>query len=57
MTELQLAELGYSDTIIFRPGALGNAERPGDFRPLETVLQSVHNSCQQALISDQNPSL
>lgn len=38
LTELQLAELGYNDTIVFRPGSIGNAERPGDNRPLENIL-------------------
>jgi len=28
LTELGLAKLGYNDTVIFRPGFLGNAERP-----------------------------
>ncbi|EPT01118.1 hypothetical protein FOMPIDRAFT_1023435 [Fomitopsis schrenkii] len=27
-TELALAELGYSDTVVLRPGALGEADRP-----------------------------
>ncbi|PCH44555.1 hypothetical protein WOLCODRAFT_139070 [Wolfiporia cocos MD-104 SS10] len=39
LTELGLAELGYSDTIIFRPALLG-AER-GESRPLETIAQTL----------------
>ncbi|KAH9926967.1 uncharacterized protein B0H18DRAFT_1210862 [Fomitopsis serialis] len=36
LTELALADLGYNDTIVFRPGALGDAERP-THRVVETV--------------------
>lgn len=40
LTEQALAEIGYSDTIIYRPGFLKGAERP-DFRFLESVFSSV----------------
>lgn len=37
LTENGLAELGYKDTIIFRPGFLANAERKGG-RLMESVF-------------------
>ena len=40
LTENQLAELGYSDTIIFRPGYLANAERSGT-RIMESLAAYV----------------
>lgn len=43
LTENQLAELGYSDTIVFRPGFLANAERPGS-RIMESLAAYVFHS-------------
>ncbi|ETW78556.1 hypothetical protein HETIRDRAFT_477809 [Heterobasidion irregulare TC 32-1] len=40
LTEQALAEIGYSDTIVYRPGFLKGAERP-DFRFLESVFSPV----------------
>ncbi|KAH9964401.1 hypothetical protein BJV74DRAFT_786405, partial [Russula compacta] len=40
LTEQALAELGYKDTIIFRPAALSNTQRP-DSRLAESVLLTV----------------
>ncbi|KAI0058871.1 NAD(P)-binding protein [Artomyces pyxidatus] len=40
LTEQALAETGYSDTIIFRPGFLRNVKRD-EFRPLEVFLGPV----------------
>ncbi|KZP28687.1 hypothetical protein FIBSPDRAFT_947514 [Athelia psychrophila] len=40
MTELALADLGYADTIILRPGFLAGAERPQS-RAVETVFGFV----------------
>ncbi|KAI0047391.1 hypothetical protein FA95DRAFT_1606088 [Auriscalpium vulgare] len=40
LTEQGIADLGYSDTIVFQPGFLRNTKRP-DFRPLEVVLGPV----------------
>ncbi|KAF8347946.1 hypothetical protein F5887DRAFT_1060703 [Amanita rubescens] len=40
LTELGLAKLGYSDTIIFRPGILKGTDRP-DSRPLETIWGAI----------------
>ena len=39
-TELALAELGYSDTAIFRAGTLGEADRP-EHRLAETCFMCV----------------
>ena len=36
LTEQALANLGYDDVIIFRPGFLAGTERP-DFRPAERI--------------------
>ncbi|KAI0317008.1 hypothetical protein OF83DRAFT_192879 [Amylostereum chailletii] len=42
LTEQALAELGYSDTIIFRPGFLANTSRPAsDSRPLESMAGPI----------------
>ncbi|KAH9074955.1 hypothetical protein EDB83DRAFT_1883115 [Lactarius deliciosus] len=40
LTEKALAELGYKDTVIFRPALLGNVERP-EGRLLESILVKV----------------
>lgn len=40
MTEFALAELGYSDTIFFRPGMLAGAERP-ESRIMESIAGFV----------------
>jgi len=40
LTELALAESGYNDMIVFRPGFLKGAERPGS-RAVETVYSYV----------------
>ncbi|KAI0047392.1 NAD(P)-binding protein [Auriscalpium vulgare] len=40
LTEQGLADLGYSDTIVFQPGFLRNTKRP-DFRPLDLILGPV----------------
>ncbi|KAI0058883.1 hypothetical protein BV25DRAFT_1186169 [Artomyces pyxidatus] len=40
LTEQALAEIGYSDTIIFRPGLLRNVKRT-EFRPLEVLAGPV----------------
>ncbi|KAF8710138.1 hypothetical protein AX14_013423 [Amanita brunnescens Koide BX004] len=40
LTELGLAKVGYSDTIIFRPSLLKGTNRP-DSRPLETIWGAV----------------
>jgi oxidoreductase len=37
LTEQALAELGYKDTVIFRPAALSGTQR-SDSRPAEKVL-------------------
>ena len=37
LTEQALAELGYKDTIVFRPAALSNTNRP-EFRFAETAV-------------------
>ncbi|KZT69272.1 hypothetical protein DAEQUDRAFT_271030 [Daedalea quercina L-15889] len=39
-TELALADLGYSDTVIFRPAALGDADR-NEHRPLEVYVHAA----------------
>lgn len=41
MTELALADLGYADTIIMRPGFLAGAERTQS-RAAETAFGCVH---------------
>ncbi|KZT00596.1 uncharacterized protein LAESUDRAFT_688001, partial [Laetiporus sulphureus 93-53] len=40
ITEQKIAELGYNDTIIFRPGILGEADR-GETRVMESIATSV----------------
>jgi len=40
LTEQALAELGYKDTVIFRPGALSGTQR-SDSRPAEKVLLMI----------------
>ena len=36
-TENALAELGYKDTVVFRPAGLANVNRP-ESRPVESAL-------------------
>ncbi|KAF5386359.1 hypothetical protein D9757_006665 [Collybiopsis confluens] len=40
LTELELASLGYQDTIVFRPGMLAGVDRP-ESRPLETGARYI----------------
>jgi oxidoreductase len=45
LTEQALAELGYKDTIVFRPGSLTNANRP-EMHLAESMAQYVSSTLQ-----------
>jgi uncharacterized protein YbjT (DUF2867 family) len=52
LTEQALAELGYKDTIIFRPSVLSNVQRP-ELRPAEIAVRYVSTSCALSVYSQQ----
>ena len=49
LTEIGLAELGYSDTVVFRPAMLGEGDRP-DSRPLEAFVVYVFTAAFSELL-------
>ncbi|KAH9840949.1 uncharacterized protein C8Q71DRAFT_742388 [Rhodofomes roseus] len=50
LTEIGLAELGYNDTIVFRPAMLGEGNRP-DSRPLEITAVYLAKAVSKVLSS------